>query len=193
MMVNLVVEDATDVRLLKRVLRCAGDGCLRLVEGGPGNSALWKASSVREAWREPVVLFQNARSVDQENIDDQRDGKEEMLMLPSPPLRAEVLFAVPELEIVLFCDPAILERTLGVKMTEEDRIEARFIPKKVLARLIERSERFADAIQLIDALDDWAVRRIAEHPLIRELEALIVDVRSNPVPEELRLLLRRTG
>ena len=191
MMVNLIVEESIDLRLLKRVLRCAGDACLRLMEGGPGRSALWRACSVHEVWREPVILLQNARSVDQLNIDLQRESKEEMLSMTGSSLRAELVFAVPELETVLFHDPAVLERLLGVAMTEEDRIEARFIPKKVLARLIERSERFADVAQLIDALDEWAVRRIGEHPLIRQLEALIAEVRANPAREE--LLLRRTG
>jgi hypothetical protein len=192
-MVNLVAEGAGSVQLLRRVLPSAGDCCLRLLNGGDGRSALSMASSVRGAWEEPVILLLNARSVDQANVAYQRENKEDVLALAGPPLRAELVFAVPELEIALFCDPAILERTLGVEMTEEDRIEARFIPKKVLARLLERSGRFADEGALIDALDDWAVRRIAEHPLIGELEALIADVRENPVPEELRLLLRRTG
>ena len=190
-MVNLVAEDAGSVHLLRRVLPSAGDCCLRLLNGGDGRSALSMASSVRSAWEEPVILLLNARSVDPANVAYQRENKEDVLALAGPPLRAELVFAVPELEIVLFHDPVLLERLLGLEMTEEDRIEARFIPRKVLARLIQRSGRFADEAALIDALDDWAVRRIAEHPLIRELEALIADVRANPVPEE--LLLRRTG
>jgi hypothetical protein len=191
MMVNLVVEHLTDVHLLKRVLRCAGEPCLRLVEGGSSRSALSLASSVRGAWREPVILLLAAHSVDEESMQVRREDEEDMLAMDGSPLRAELVFAVPELEVVLFHDPAVLERTLAVEMTDEDRIEARFIPKKVLARLIERSERFADVAQLIEALDEWAVRRIAEHPLIRQLEALIAEVRANPVKEE--LLLRRTG
>lgn len=190
-MVNLVVEDASYVQLLKRVLPSARDCCLRLLNGGDGRSALSMASSVRGAWEEPVILLLNARSVDPENVAYQRENKEDVLALAGPPLRAELVFAVPELETVIFHDPALLEGVLGMEMTGEERIEARFIPKKVLARLIERSERFADFAQLIDALDEWAVRWIAEHPLIRELEALIADVRANPVKEE--LLLRRTG
>jgi hypothetical protein len=190
-MVNLVVESAGYVQFLRRVLPSAGDCCLRLLNGGDGRSALSMANSVRGAWEEPVILLLNARSVDPANVAYQRENKEDVLALAGPPLRAELVFAVPELEAVLFHDPSVLERTLGVEMTDEDRIEARFIPKQVLARLIERSERFADVAQLIDTLDDWAVRRIAEHPLIRELEALIADVRASPVPAE--MLLRRTG
>ena len=190
MMVNLIVEDVTDVRLLKRVLRCAGDACLRLIEAGSGRSVLSLASSVRGAWREPVILLLAAHSVDEESMQVRREDEEDMLAMDGSPLRADLVFAVPELETVLFHDPAVLERLLSVALTEEDRIEARFIPKKVLARLIERS-RFADVTELIDALDEWAVRRVAEHPLIRKLEALIAEVRANPVKEE--LLLRRTG
>jgi len=190
MMVYLVVEDATGVRLLERVLPSAGDRCVRLLDGD-GRESLYVPHSIRGAWGDSAVLLLNARSVDPENIDYQRENKEEVLAILGTPLRTELLFAVPELEAVLFHDPAILERLLGLEMTGEERIEARFIPKKVLARLLERSGRFADEAALIDALDEWAVRRIAEHPLIQELEALIAELRANPVTEE--MLLRRTG
>lgn len=191
MTINVVVEDATGVRLLERVLPSAGDRCVRLLDAGDGRSAIYVPHSIRGSSGDSVVLLLSARSVDPENIEYQRENKEEVLAILGTPLRTELLFAVPELEAVLFHDLAVLERLLGLEMTEEDRIEARFIPKKVLARLLERSGRFVDEAALIDALDDWAVRRIVEHPLIRQLEALIADMRANPVREE--LLLRRTG
>ncbi|HEX8693026.1 MAG TPA: hypothetical protein VF746_11435 [Longimicrobium sp.] len=106
-------------------------------------------------------------------------------------MRSELVFAVPELEVVLFHDPEVLERLLGVEIPESARIEARFIPKKVLARLLEQSGRFAGELELVEALDDAAAKRLAQHPLVQQLEALIADVRAQPVPEQYRL--RPTG
>ena|GEM_PF-1957046 len=191
MTIYVVLEDATGVRLLERVLPSAGDRCVRLLDGGDARSAVYVPHSIRGSRGDSVVLLLSSRSVDPDNIDYQRENKEEVLAILGTPLRTELLFAVPELEAVLFQDPSVVERLLGIELTDEDRIEARFIPKRVLARLLERSGRFADEAALIDALDEWAVRRIAEHPLIRDLEALIADLRANPVSEE--MLLRRTG
>lgn len=192
MRVYIVAEDAADVRLLERVLPPAARRCVELLSGGGGNaSALSLARSVRIDTGEPVILLVNARAVDEKNIAEQRWDTEFLLTSVGPPVRAELMFAIPELEVVLFHDPAVLERVLGMEIPERARIEARFIPKQVLAELIAASGRFADASELIAALGDDDARRLAEHPLIRQLEGLIADMQAEPVPAELRL--RRAG
>jgi hypothetical protein len=192
MNVYLVAEESEDVELLKRVLPAANLTDVHVVRGGISTTAISSARPIHAIRAKPVVLLLDARSVDEENISDQEVELVPFLRSGGPPgVRAELVFAVPELEVVLFHDPEVLERLLAVEIPESARIEARFIPKKVLARLLERSGRFAGELELVEALDDDAAQRLAQHPLIQQLEALIADVRAQPVPEQYRL--RPTG
>jgi hypothetical protein len=193
MTLYIVVEERSDVFLIKRLVPPSRrQDVLYVPAVSPTRaSALGAASSVRIDTGAPVILLLDARTVDEESIRYHTPDAESLLTYGGPPVRAELLLAVPELEVVLFHAPAMLERILGIEMTEEDRIEARYIPKKVLARLLERSGRFADTSALIEAIDDTSARCFAAHPLIQQLEALIADLRENPIPEEFRYL--RTG
>lgn len=191
MSVFVVAEEPTDVQLLQRLLPSAADPDLRVLDGGISTSATSVASSVRAMRGVPVILVLNARTVDEESMLERGTTVRSLLQYGGPPVRSELVFAVPELEVVLFHDPAVLERLLGLKVSQEDRIEARFIPRKVLGRLLEQSGRFASELELIEALDNDAAERLAQHPLIQQLEALIADVRAQPVPEQYRL--RPTG
>ncbi|HEU4452313.1 MAG TPA: hypothetical protein VFR81_04605 [Longimicrobium sp.] len=191
MNVCIVVEEQSDVDLLKRIIppeRRQEVGFVR-ASRPTQYSAISAAQSVRSDHEVPIILLLDARTVDEESILYHWPDTESLLMYGGPPLRAELLFAVPELEVVLFHAPAELERLLGVRMTDEDRIEARFIPKKVLARLLERSGRFLDTAALVAAIDEEAAKRLACHPLIRQVVALLADLREHPVPKELRYLL----
>jgi hypothetical protein len=191
MSVFVVAEEPTDVQLLQRLLPAAADPEVRVVDGGISTSATSVASSIRAVRGVPVILVLNARTVDEESMLERGTTVRNLLRYGGPPVRSELVFAVPELEVVLFHDPEVLERLLGVEIPESARIEARFIPKKVLARLLEQSGRFAGELELVEALDDAAAKRLAQHPLVQQLEALIADVRAQPVPEQYRL--RPTG
>lgn len=194
MKVFLVVQDDVDLALLRRLLPAARSADLQIIRGGTlgmRSSVISMAASIRSDDPFGVIALLDARTVDEASIVEQEVVAGDMMRYGGSAVRYELVFAVPEMEVVLFHDRALLERLLEVEMTAEEAVEARFIPGKVLARLIERSRRIAAVTELVGALDDWAARRIAEHPLIRQLEALVADVRANPVTEP--ELLRRTG
>lgn len=195
MIVYVVVQDELDVALLRRLLPSARSADVMIMPGGTlgfRSSVYTMATSIRCDDPFAAIAVMDARTVDEASIADQEVSLDEMLRLGcSSAARLELFLVVPEMEVVLFHDRALLERLLGVEMTAEEAVEARFIPRKVLARLIERSPRISAVTELVGALDDWAARRIAEHPLIRQLEALVAEVRESPVVEP--ELLRRTG
>jgi hypothetical protein len=192
MNVYLVAEEAEDVELLNRTLPAARLPNVYVVRGGISTLSLTAARTLHATREQPVILLLDAKTVDEESIDERQAETGWFLRsVGSPLVRAELVFAVPELEVVLFHDPEVLERLLGIEIPESARIEARFIPKKVLAQLLEQSGRFAGELELVEALDDAAAQRLAQHPLIQQLEALIADVRAQPVPEQYRL--RPTG
>ena len=196
MTIYIVVKDRFQVAALKRILPSTRLLDIRILYGGPGGyrgNAISMAERVRsETGGEPVILLIDAQTVDEESIADQDGDIGYFARSLGPPIRSELVFAVPEVEVVLFHDPEVLEGLLGIEISAEERVEARFIPRKVLARLIERSGRFADATEMVEAMDDEGARRLAAHPLVQQLERLIAEIREQrSVPAEPRL--RRTG
>lgn len=191
MRINLIVEELSDLEFLARIMPTLGrmNVHLTLGVGAERYYAIIRTRSIRVDRGEAVILLLNARTMDEQVMLKDRGEIMALLTAAGPPLPVELIFAVPELEVVLFHDPAVLERLLGVTVTEEDRIEARFIPKAVLTRLLERSGRFGDTSELIDAMDEEAARRLSTHPLIRQIEARIADVKKNAIPEEFHYLL----
>jgi len=191
MRINLVVEELSDLSLLERVIPTLPrmDVQLTLGAGSDRYYAVIRARSIRVDRGEAVILLLDARTVDEQTISRDRGEIMALLTAAGPPLPVEVIFALPELETVLFHDSVVLERLLGIAMTEEDRIEARFIPKKVLARLLQRSGRFAATSEVIEAMDEEGARRLSSHPLIQEIEAVVAEIKKNAIPEEFHYLL----
>lgn len=128
----------------------------------------------------PVLLVMNARGVDEDLVLEECDLLREVTGPGLPNAPVDILMAVPEMEIVLFHEPCELERVLGVAMTVEERVEARFQPGVVLDRLIARSPAVHSRDELLERVDDGLVSAAARHPLVREAKRFLAE--SIPLP-----------
>jgi hypothetical protein len=87
------------------------------------------------------------------------------------------VLAIPQVESILFTDRTALEKALGKEMTDEDAFEARFRPRAVFYRLVGGKKKAQErALAVIDRLDEVALRRMASHPVIREIQEFVDDV-----------------
>jgi hypothetical protein len=89
-----------------------------------------------------------------------------------------LVLAIPQVEAVLFSDRVGLENALGKEMTDDEAFEARFRPKAVFYRLLGGDQKNAQerALAVIDAIDETSLRRMAAHPVIREIQEFVEEV-----------------
>jgi hypothetical protein len=139
----------------------------------------------------PTVLLLDSDSLEERAMMYQRAELEPLFNRGHtvPPNR--LIFAVPQLEAVLFEDRAGLERALGRRMTDEEAFEARFRPRAVFERLLGGGDVEAKAEAVIAALDAAALRKMRRHPVIQEIEAFAREVRRGETPARARM--RRAG
>lgn len=192
MRLYVVVDSELGAEVLRRVLPSHDRSELALVTGIATDDALSMAHTLHFSRQAPVVLVIDARTVDEDSIEEQRDMIGDLLPSIGPPgVEARVVMAVPDVAVALFHAPEVLERVAGVRLTERMRIEARFVPRAVLAEVVRLSGRFADEMELVGAIGPEDARKLAQHPLIQTLDQHVRELLDcAPARQE---KLRRTG
>ena len=100
-----------------------------------------------------------------------------------------LILPIPQVEAILFSDRKGFEKALGRKVADLDWFEARFRPRSVLSRLLGDGDYDEKALTFIDALDDAALRRMAQHEIVQEIREFIDEVQ----PKSRRPRVRRAG
>jgi hypothetical protein len=119
-----------------------------------------------------VVVVMDADSVEPHRVREHEAELEYLLPAGNfDGILADVLMAVPQVEVVLFSDPEALECVLGRPLTEREKIEGEFRPRAVLERLLADTRMDEDA--LLEKINPRAAACFAAHPLIRELAQAI--------------------
>lgn len=158
--------------LISRILEASGMPEVVVVSGGRNRTgAASYARSLLGTRRHPVALVLDARTYD---ADFAREQEREYFSLArggSAPLR--LFMAVPELEAVLFSDPATLERILERPIPADVLFEAQFRPRVVLQRLLDESHPGRDLSWVPERIDDEAGCAYARHPLVCSLIAFL--------------------
>ena len=85
---------------------------------------------------------------------------------------------------------AVFTRALGRKVADEDWFEGRFRPRAVFRRLLG-DEDFEERTRIfVNALDEQALQRMAQHPVVQEIRSFVAEVRE---PAARRARVRRAG
>jgi hypothetical protein len=171
-----VVQGEVGRHAIERVLRAARVSTIEVVAGADRSDAIGYAASLRWAQQRPTALVLDSDTVEERSLELQRVSVAELLGPPSERLPGQLILAAPQVEAVLFSDRAGLERALGREIADDDVFEARFRPKAVFQRLLGDGDAEARALAVIDALDDDALRRMARHPVIREITGFAAEI-----------------
>jgi hypothetical protein len=139
---TIVTEGQLDEALIGQLLRshpALRDLNIRVRAAGGRSAAQSKARTILTERREPVALVVDADTVDPRAVQQQRGFLEARLEQTAPPEEWRVILIVPEIEVLLFEDEKILQALVPQKPSPEDLIRARYEPKRVLERLLEKA------------------------------------------------------
>ena len=171
-------------RLLERVLN---DSRVRIKTTWEFGSAMMRAGRIAGHDEQPVILVMDTDSLEARPIEEYRLEIGGYLRGRSGGTPSRLVLAIPQVEAVLFHDRAGLERALGRTLSYDEAFEARFRPRAVFEHLVggnDEEETKAKALAVIDRLDDAALRRMAEHPLIREIREFVGEMAQREELEE---------
>jgi hypothetical protein len=167
----VVAADRPSALLTRRILDRAKLAEVVVANGGPGQTnALNTARSVQYDQRgAPVAVVLNARTSDPEFVREQEEDHYEFLHMGVRTGVIRLFMAVPELETVLFSEPATLERILERSIPADALFEAQFRPRVVLQRLLDETHPGCDLAWVAERIDAEAGCVYAQHPLICSL------------------------
>jgi hypothetical protein len=185
----VVVEGRAGARLVERILAARGQSAI-VADSGERSAAIMLASSVLAHERRPTVLVVDSNALEERGWADEHGTIDWLLRQAAVRTPYSLVMAVPQIQTLLFRDRTTLERALGERISDEDWFEARYLPRSVLHRLLGGEEVEQREMRLVNALDDAALRRMSEHPLIAEIERFLDNVSSRAEAEE---PIRRAG
>lgn len=175
MPVHVVVAGKTFVKILGTILPAALLEGASLVNGGELNGEFSRAQTLLAVRHEPVALVMNANMTEPAPLSELRKDTEYLLKSVAGKVPVKLVLFVPSIEGVFFHDPATLHRLFGV-LTGEQRMEARYNPRKVLAELLAEHESVNSIEQLLACLRPKEIEGTRSHPAIRELLAFLEQV-----------------
>jgi hypothetical protein len=170
----VVAQTQFQTQLLRQLLETQELPQHVVVRGGKFTMALTYGSSLLRQRSASVAVVMDADSVEPHKVRQQEAELEYLLPAGNfDGILADVLMAVPQVEVVLFSDPEALECVLGRTLTEREKIEGEFRPRAVLDRLLAETGLDGDAF--LSRINTRAAARFAAHPLIRSLVQFIED------------------
>ena len=187
MNVYAIFDSIASARIVDRVV---GDPSIMLASGDVRSSAIMMACGALSRERTPSVLVLDSDSLEERVLVVEQVEIGGILDDCHGRIPYRLVLAIPQVEAILFSDREGFEKALGRKVAEEDWFEARFRPRAVLRRLLDGSDYEQAVRSLVDALDDAALRRMARHPIIREIREFIAEVQE---PASKRARVRRAG
>ncbi|HET7463477.1 MAG TPA: hypothetical protein VFJ82_19650 [Longimicrobium sp.] len=166
----VVVDNAVAARIMERVL---GDPRVRVENAEERSGAMESATRILFYDTTPTVLLLDSDSLEERAITEEQLEIGGYLRGGSGGHPNRLVLAIPQVEAVLFSDRAGLENALGKKIEDDDFFEARFRPKAVFQRLLGKKNPRERALAVIDRIDETSLRRMAAHPVIREIRDFI--------------------
>jgi len=172
------------------VRRLISDPALKVYDGRERSNAIMSACGIMSRDLTPTVLLLDSDTLEERLLMERRHTVEGILDRGHGRTPYRLILAIPQVEAILFSDRAGLEKAVGRKIAELDWFEARFRPRAVFRRLLGDRDYTQAALEMIDALDDAALRRMARHSIVQEIRGFIAEVRE---PASKRARIRRAG
>lgn len=185
----VVVEGRAGARLVERILAARGQSAI-VVESGERSAAIMLASSVLAHEHRPTALVVDSNALEERGWADEHGTIDWLLRQAAVRTPYALVMAVPQVQTLLFRDRTTLERALGGRVADEEWFEARYLPRTVLHRLLGGEDVEQREMLLVNTLDEAALKRLSEHPLIAEIEHFLNAVSSAADAEE---PIRRAG
>jgi hypothetical protein len=136
MTVCVVVEGQFDGELLKSLIKAKGLKRTRVFVGGNRSSAESLASSLMVVKQLPVVLVLDAEAHDPSKIESIRRQLEALVGAITSEEEWKLILMAPELEILFFRVPGLLE-SLGLPAPSSEQLKiAEYVPSKVLEEIV---------------------------------------------------------
>jgi len=184
--VYIILSSHPSARLVKRLI---ADSSVDLEYADYKTDAIMRAWGTLGSEQCPTIVLLDSDSVEQRAIVDEYAESNGLLKLRCGRTPYRLILAIPQAETILFSDRDGLERALGRKVADLDWFEARFRPRAVLSRLLGDGDYDEKALAFIDALDEAALRRMAQHEIVQEIREFIEEVQ----PKSRRSRVRRAG
>lgn len=177
---HVVTEGESDRRLLELLLADELTSNLVQIWNSHGyNAALSTARSLAAVRAVPVALVLDADTINEEGVADRRNYLEEALGSAAASAPWSVFLAVPELEIIFYDAPGVVEATFGVTLNELQRELANVQPKRELEKLM-LPRQITSVTQLLDLLSQEQMALLRETPLVREIREFVQSAISQP-------------
>jgi hypothetical protein len=163
---TVITEGPADAALLEAVLALDPNVAdVRVVAAGGWSSADSLARSMLIHGREDVALVVDADSTDPVVVNERQRFLEGSLREVVPTAEWRVFVIAPEVEALLFEDPAVAETVAGRPLSEAELVRGRFQPREVLRQLLN-GHSLTEAMGRLRHLDLSPLQQL---PIVREL------------------------
>jgi hypothetical protein len=166
----IVTEGQFDGALLTRLLAEEVRSGVHITSGSGKSGAQSLARSLVAARRRPVALVLDADTTEEALIREERLVARELLAMASPGIPTEVIMAVPSMEVLFFKDRNLLGRLTADNLPDEQWVQARFQPRRVLEQFLRTARASVHGLpDLLRGLEDADVALMREHPPVSEI------------------------
>jgi hypothetical protein len=169
----IVTEGEWDRSLLQHLLPPDVAEDVTIVTAGGGSGAVSMARSLLVRRQAPVALVVDADSISPALVRERALSLRELLRSVSVNTPAEVFLAVPEMGVVFFQSPGLLERILGVEIPDTLSILAEARPKEALGRLFADHKTLRSMPQMLGALTLLDLEELRKTKLIAGLNEFL--------------------
>ncbi len=166
----VVTEGKSDVELLKKVLPKSIVKDVEFIAGSGRYSAQSLTRSILAVKQLPTAIVADSDTEDESTIQEQKDFLRESLHQASAGIQFEIFLAVPEIEIVFFQEPTLLEKLAHQNFSNIEWEMAKSHPKEFLKKHVKNSGA------LLKNLDNQAIEVIRRHPLVSGLSQFLSSV-----------------
>lgn len=187
MNVFAIVDSRPAARLVRRIIP---DASFEVFNAREKSTAIMMACGALIREMTPTVLLLDSETLEDRMLMESQLEIGGILDRGHGRTPYRLILAIPQVEAILFSDRVGFEKALGKKVADLDWFEARFRPRAVFRRLLGDREFEEGALAVIDALDEPALRRMARHPIVREIRSFMAEVQA---PAAKRARVRRAG
>jgi hypothetical protein len=169
MVAYVVVEDRSDVELLRRVLDEELRREVEFFEGGGLDGITSMARTLVSLYRQPIAIVIDAHSSDEEVVRTRRQSLEEVVGSVAGNVPIRVIVAVPELEIIFFEAPALLQRLYPGRLSPTVLEMASLSTRRALKMLDPSADLQSFRQRVLAGLTEEDVAALQETSVLREL------------------------
>ena len=172
----VITEGKSDRLLLEILLEISpGHPDVQVVAAGGWSSADSLARSVLATTDHRVALVVDADTIDSVQADYRRRFLHHSLGEAGLPSRWRVLVIEPEIEVLLFKDPNLLQQMAGGPVDPTDLVKGMYEPRRTLEKLFPRKKR-NDIYEKLRELDPATLRELPELKELRNfIEAISIQ------------------